>query len=395
IPILPGLNRLLNPSQNSPQQTAPSDNSGSQTGEQITIPGGPTQRTIDIGTGVKPVEEVVSELSDQTSELGKRDLEELKTEKLGGFAPDAPGIKIEIIGARTGARFVVSNQSQIDTLTLMQAIQSSIPTQAQDFAEISNVTETQTPRIPNEWSEEERNYAAEIFAASGLEAPVNLRDLYSDQFNSWIKIDTRAETYLPGSIVYLTVTSNPLVIGSAVVDRDGFVQLSGDMPIEWLQTGEHRIRLVGIRALDGVSVDDQGEVQLSEELISEIEKFDLGTQATITVIGPNTSGGEHAALRVVPLMPTAPWWTMWIILGVGLIALYLRRKNYLFNKQRRYAGLIAVCLASLPAVIIGWFSTVTLVVWVGIGATLLSLALNWLVPVKENQAKQEPLNEFK
>ena len=83
-----------------------------------------------------------------------------------------------------------------------------------------------------------------------------------------------------------------------------------------------------------------------------------------------------------------------IILGVGFIALYLRRKNYLFNKQRRYAGLIAVCLASLPAVIIGWFSTVTLVVWVGISATLLSLALNWLVPVKENQAKQEPLNEL-
>ena len=378
IPVIPGLNRLITPNQTTSQGTT---NQESQPDTQ-NLPESLSQRTVDIGTGVKTVEEIIDSTSEQSTEAARRNIEEVRNEKLGGFTPGAPGTRIEIIGARTGARFVVSNQSQIDSLTLIEAIQSSIPTQAQDFAEITQVFENPEPTLPPAWTEEERNYAAEIFAASGLSEPVNLRDLFEDQFNSWIKVNTQAETYLPGSIVYLTVTSDPLVIGSAVVDKDGFVQVSGDMPIEWLQTGEHRIRLVGIRSLDGVSVDDQGEVQLSDKLVAEIEKFDLGTQATVTVIGPNESGGEHAALRVVPLIPTAPWWTMWIILGVGLLALYLRRKDYLSTKRRRYFALGVVGLASLPAVIIGWFSTVTIVVWVGIAATLASLAINWFVPIK-------------
>jgi hypothetical protein len=381
IPSLPGLNRFLTPPTNSTGAN-PSQNTQ----------GGNSQRTVDFGTGVQTVDEVIEQGGSPTDQQAKRSLSQVQNEKLGGFYPPGAETRVEIIGARTGARFVVSNQSQIDTFTLIEAITRSTPTQAQDFTQITNVAQTEFPRLPREWTEQERNYAAEIFAASGLAQPVNLSDLYSDQFSSWIKIDTKAQTYLPGSIVYLTITSDPLIIGSAVVDRNGNVEVSGDMPVEWLQSGEHRIRIVGIRSLDGVTVDDQGEVQLSEELIAEIEKFDLSTQATVTVVGPNASGGEHAALRVVPLVPTAPWWTMWIILGVGLISLYLRRKNYLFNKQRRYAGLIAVGLSSLPAVIIGWFSTVTIVVWVGIATTLLSLALNWFVPVEKEPANQTQVN---
>jgi hypothetical protein len=392
LPAFPGLNRLLTPNSNnnSEGQNNSQQNNQGATGSnpQTQLPAGSlSQRTVDFGTGVKTAQEVIDQDVSPTGNEGRRSLDEIKSEKLGGFTPGGLGTRIEIIGARTNARFVVTQQSQIDTITLIEAIKRSIPTQTQDFAEITNIVESQTPNLPNEWSEAERNYAAEIFAASGLGQPVNLRDLYSDQFNSWLKVSTQASTYLPGSIVYLTVTSDPLVIGSAVVDNDGFVQVAGDMPIQWLQTGEHRIRLVGIRALDGVTVDDQGEVQLSADLITEIEKFDLGTQATVTVIGPNESGGEHAALRVVPLAATAPWWTLWIILGVGLIGIYLRRKNYLTAKRLRYSALAAVGLSSLPAVIIGWISTVTIVVWVGIGATLASLALNWITPEKRSKKK--------
>jgi len=230
------------------------------------------------------------------------------------------------------------------------------------------------------WEDVEREGITEFFAASGLPEPVSLADLDTTGFSQWIQVTGSADTYLPGSLVYLTLTSQPLVLASAQVASDGSVIVSGSLPVEWLTAGEHRVRLVGIRALDGVSVDDQGEVQLSDELMAEIQRFDLGTQSTIAVMGPNLTGGDHVALRVVPLVPEAPWWTLWFILLGFLLKVLARWRGWARTVGRRLTGALLVLASATPGVVLGWLSTVTSVVWWALGLGLLASVLSWFAP---------------
>jgi hypothetical protein len=344
------------------------------------LPGG-ANSTLDFGSGVVSADEPASGSNGGagTSAEGVRSVQELASERLGGFAPGV-GTRIEVLGARTGARFVVTEANQVDSFTLIRAIQASIPAQSADFFALDDVRPAVAPQIPPVWVEEEREGIAEFFAASGLPAPVSLADLDTSGFGEWIQVTGSAETYLPGSIVYLTLTSEPLVLASAEVARDGSVLVTGSLPVEWLSAGEHRVRLVGIRALDGVSVDDQGEVQLSDELMAEIQRFDLGTQSTIAVMGPNLTGGDHVALRVVPLVPEAPWWTLWFILLGFLLVVLARWRGLLKTRGRHLIGSLVVLASAAPAVIIGWLSTVTTVVWWALGLGLIALVLSWFAP---------------
>jgi hypothetical protein len=349
------------------------------------LPG--SQGTVDFGSGVQsggnstgPSNQ--SQGGGQSSAgQGVRTLDQLANERLGGFQPGV-STRIEVLGARSGARFVVTEAGQIDSITLMQAITASMPTQAADFFSLDNILPTVAPTIPAPWMPEQREAIAEFFAAAGLAAPQSLADLEGQNYSDWVQVSGSAETYVPGSIVYLTVTSEPLVIASAEVARDGRVVITGSIPVEWLQAGEHRIRLVGIRSLDGVSVDDQGDIQLSAELMDEIQRFDLGTQSTIAVMGENLTGGEHVAMRVVPLVPTAPWWTLWFIaLGLAVVAV-ARWRGALNSRTRQVLGGLIVVASSVPGVIIGWLSTVTSVVWWAVGLGLLGAVIQGFLPVR-------------
>lgn len=227
----------------------------------------------------------------------------------------------------------------------------------------------------------------EFFAAAGLGAPAALGDLDVSGVRTWLQVRMDARTYLPGSTVYLVVTSSPIVFGSATVARDGTVEVDGAMPVELLGAGEHRVRLVGIRSLDGVSVDAAGEVQLADSTMAEIERFDLGTQATVAVIGANPSGGGHVALRVVPLEPVAPWWTLWVVL-VGFRGVAVaRRRGRIASVRQRGLGIGVLVLAALPAVVLGWRSTVTEVTWWGLGLTLLAMLLVLVVRPRGDAAQ--------
>jgi hypothetical protein len=239
------------------------------------------------------------------------------------------------------------------------------------------------PIVPAAWTPQERAGVTEFFAGAGLAEPRMLADLDLDDYSQWLLVTANSSTYAPGTQVYLTLTSEPLVLASAVVGRDGTANLAGTLPVEFLTAGEHRVRLVGIRALDGVSVDDQGEVQVSPELLEEIERFDLGTQATIAVIGANTQGANHVALRVIPLIPVAPWWTLWLILVGALIALAVRFVPVRTTRVRRIANVAIGAVALVPAVILGWLSTVTAVVWWGLGLGLAAVALSALGPYRK------------
>jgi len=345
------------------------------------LPGG-GNRTLDLGTGVIAADEAPSSNGANgvgTSGQGVRSVQELAAEDLGGFAPGV-STRIEILGARTGARFVVTEAEQIDTFTVIRAIQNSIPAQSADFFALDDVRPAVAPPVPPAWEDNERAGIAEFFAASGLPEPVSLADLDTTGFSQWIQVTGSADTYLPGSLVYLTLTSEPLVLASGQVARDGTVVITGSLPVEWLTAGEHRVRLVGIRALDGVSVDDQGEVQLSDELMAEIQRFDLGTQSTIAVMGPNLTGGDHVALRVVPLVPEAPWWTLWFILLGFLLMVLARWRGWARTVGRRLTGVLLVLASATPGVVLGWLSTVTSVVWWALGLGLLASLLSWFAP---------------
>ena len=310
-------------------------------------------------------------------------------EKIDGFTPGT-GVYLEILGSRTGARFVATTANLVDSLTLIEAIRASIGTQAADFFEITNATTATAPAKPEAWTERQLASVKDYFAAVGLAEPKSLNDVDFGSVDQWIEVSTTASTFVPGSTVFLTLTSEPLVLASAVVDRFGNVEISGSIPVEYLDAGEHRIRLVGIRALAGVSVDDNGEVQISQETMDEIQRFDLGTQATVRMGGTTPTGDSLSAIRVIPLEPLAPWWTLWFILVGFLASIWLRRKDKLKTTAKFVAGLSINLLATLPAVILGWLSTVTMVVWVGLGLGFIATMLVAITqPSKKSRTKEE------
>jgi hypothetical protein len=351
-----------------------------------------SQGTVDFGNGVQSGGNSTGPATqgqgggESSAGQGVRTVDQLANERLSGFRPKA-STRIEVLGARSGSRFVVTEATQVDSITLMEAITASMPTQAADFFSLDNVFPTVAPTIAPAWLPEQRAAIAEFFAAAGLAAPQSLADLEGQNYTDWVQVSGSAETYVPGSIVYLTVTSEPLVIASAEVARDGRVVLTGSIPVEWLQAGEHRIRLVGIRSLDGVSVDDQGDIQLSAELMDEIQRFDLGTQSTIAVVGENLTGGEHVAMRVVPLVPIAPWWTLWFIaLGFAVVAI-ARWRGAINSRARQVLSGLIVVASSVPGVVIGWLSTVTSVVWWAIGLGLLGAVIQGFLPLRRTSKR--------
>jgi hypothetical protein len=169
------------------------------------------------------------------------------------------------------------------------------------------------------------------------------------------------------------VTSEPVVLASVVVGRDGTATISAAVPIDLLGVGEHRIRFVGTRVFSGLSVDGDGEIQLPADVLEQIDRFDRGTDATVIVYGLNGAGGAHVSLRIVPLDAVPPWWTLLVVLLAGAFGLRARRRGQLEVSVRQAATSGAILLAAAPAIVLGWFATTTVVGLVG-GAVALLLA---------------------
>jgi hypothetical protein len=83
------------------------------------------------------------------------------------------------------------------------------------------------------------------------------------------------------------------------------------------------------------------------------------------------------------LIPVAPWWTLWLILGGALISLAIRFTPRKTVRVRRIASIVLGAVALVPAVILGWLSTVTAVVWWGVGLGLAAVALSALGPYRK------------
>jgi hypothetical protein len=325
----------------------------------------------------------------ERSSVRRVSLDQLARESVGGFAPSA-GVTVEVLGSRTGARFIVTSVDALDAMTLIEAIKNSISAQAADFFSITSVRISSTPSQPASWSNEQSVVADDYFSAAGLARPMSLAELDFSKFTRWIEVSSRGAGYVPGSTVFLTLTSKPLVIAQGTVDNFGNLELSGSMPIEFLDAGEHRVRLVGIRSLGGITVDENGEVIISPETLAEIKRFDLGTQATVRMGGLTPEGDYLNAIRVVPLDAIAPWWALWFILAGFIIAAAARRRHYTDTRLKLGLAASLNIAAAIPAVIIGWVSTVTLVTWVGLALGLVAMVATVLLQPSDKavQARQ-------
>lgn len=305
--------------------------------------------------------------ADQLTE-GRRSLRQLASERLDGFAPGAR-VLIEVAGARTGARFILPSVGAMDPVAVVTAIRQSLRTDATDFAWIDQVSltdATSTPALVYDTAAR-----ADAFAAVGLPAPVTLDELDIPVDATWVAVTGSVAGYLPGTVVTLVVTSDPVVLGEAVVDRYGNATVAGAMPLQVLGSGGHQVRLVGTRVLGGIDVGDDGEVRLAPETLAEIGRFDGGTQALVTVLGESSEGATATAVRVVPLGLSVPWWTLLVVAAVVLVAAWLRRRGTLDQRRDLTVALGLVAASTGPALVLGWQAAA----WAVMGwASVLALA---------------------
>lgn len=346
--------------------------------------------TVDLGGGVQSLATTNQGSPGtllRTDQVPVRTPSEKRGEVLQGFAPGST-TEIEVVGARTGARFVLSAQAASDKEQVAQAMAASATSSSTDFFEVRNVQAVSSPEPKPSWGESERTAVSSLFESSSLPAPKSLNDFDVSGFTEWIKIESEARTYVPGSTVYLTVTSEPIVIGQAKVNAYGYAELVGTIPAELLGAGEHRIRLIGIRLLDGVSVDQDGNVQVTDDVMAEIERFDRGTQVTVAVLGQNPEGEQHMSLRIVALPDdaTPPWWPLWLIAVSFALFVFARTRGLLGQQLSRGIGLGVVGGSALPAILIGVSSGVMAVAWWGLAAGILALGLALFVPHPASKA---------
>ena len=345
--------------------------------------------TIDLGDGNSTSARGNSVLTAKNgSSSATRTLGVLAAQPLGGFAPGV-GIRIEVIGAKTTGQFVVSPGSGIDPIAIASALDESTSRTAVNFAKVENVKSVITPDLTKVITGLPTKDAQDVFAASDLENPKTVGQLNGDKSTKWLSVNASVNTYKPGSVVYLAVTTQPLIFGAAVVDKFGKANFDGLLPLDVLSAGGHNIRIVGIRDLEGVTTDETGQIQLSDNALTEIQRFDPGTKATVKVIGANTQGGLHAVIREVPLMKYEPWWTVWLAIWTAFLLLLARRYGKVRTRQEKTVVVSLMGIATVPALYLGWTSSSYGIMFWGAAASLLGAFGSWALPIRGSKEDRE------
>jgi len=307
----------------------------------------------------------------------------LAAERFDSYIP-GPALLLEVIGARTTAQFVVAPGISSDTVTIAAALNESTARLEKDFARVESAESLTAPDTASLTeladAKSSNTLMSRIFADSDLAEPTRLTDMTIPKSGKWLKITGQAQGYVPGTVVYLAVTSDPIVFAEAIVDRMGNAQLVGSFPLDVLNTGGHRLRIVGIRQVFGVTLDRQGEIQLSESAIAKIAEFDAQTSATVRLTGPNQWGGYHSAIRVVPLREPLPWWTLWIVGWTAFLALIARLARKVVSRRERIIGTILMIISALPSQYWGWIKITYVVNYWGLAIMLLGILIVWLMP---------------
>lgn len=310
-------------------------------------------------------------------------LPQLATEQFTTFVPGQTLI-VEIIGARTTAQFVIKSGTTSDVSVIAAALNESAARLETNFARIVAVEpigEVDSASLADLANAKSTNtLMSRVFADAELPAPARLTDLSIPKTGRWLKVTGQADGYVPGSVVYLAVTSTPIVFAESIVDSTGRARLVGSFPIDLLPAGGHRLRVVGIRQIYATTLDRAGEVQLAESTIAEISQFDTQSTATLRITGLNDAGGYHSAIRSVSLRVPLPWWTLWIVAWTAFLALIARLTRKLTSRRERMTGTVLVILSSLPSQYLGWTNVAFNVNFWGVAIVILGSALIWLVP---------------
>jgi uncharacterized repeat protein (TIGR02543 family) len=318
-----------------------------------TAPSAPTVETVDLGngattqtTGLTPLRAVM------TNDTATRSVNEMQNEAVDGFKGGS-SVVIKVSGSKTTGQFIVTDSNVIDTVAVAAALQESTARQAADFAKISSVTAVTTVDPSKVTTGLVTTDASDLFKASGLGAPTTLPASITKTAKHWIDIKGSAKGYAPGSVVYLAVTTDPIIFGSATVDANGNAVIDGLLPVDVLEPAAHNVRIVGTRSLGGIRVDANGQIQLTASTMSKIQQFDRGTNAVVQIFGKGANGA-HAAFRLIDLTPIVPWWTLWLLIGL-LVALFG------FRRYKPHAKAIIltywiVAIGGMVAVeILAWF----------------------------------------
>lgn len=349
--------------------------------------------TLDAGLGPQPADS-----SPQTllrSESVRRSFSEVSQERLAGFLPSAP-ITIEVRGARTAARFVTDEEILLNPQLLLRQVALASRSSLDTFFAVENVSLSNAPSRAAGALPEDNQRISELFESTGLAQPRNVTEEELEMLGAagWMSVESSVRDYKPGSVVYLVVNSEPLIVGHAIVGDDGTAQVVGDVPIGWFGVGEHRIRAVGVKEFGNIQIDSSGELVIPDNVLGKIREFDLGTQATVLASGPNREGSTHLAIRVVPLDPDAPWWTLWLLAGVFALMLFARVRGVLATRSQALIGGFATLLGAVPGVVQGWTSTVTIVaMWAGVVGLVGALMLYAIPAKKRPDTHKKALND--
>jgi hypothetical protein len=322
-----------------------------------------------------------------TLELGNRSmtLAELARERTPGVS-DGTGISVLVTGSRVTGQFVVTPGESLDSIGLALALEESSGRWGEDFANISSANSIPAPSSASVYNAPVDETALDTFSRSGLQKPKTLTDFNFSPSSKWLSVSADANTYLPGTKIYLTVTSEPVIFAEAVVDRNGQAQLVGALPLDILPAGGHSIRVVGTRSIEGVSADSEGILQLSSEAIDKISKFDAGTMATVVMSGDTPLLNQQRLVREILLGKGVPWWTIWFAAIVSLVSLgFLLYRRKSLERLSPTTPLVAIA-GSIPAIALGWWTISYLISYLGLAIGLGSAAI--LVALTRNFANK-------
>lgn len=317
-------------------------------------------------------------------------------QSLSGFAPGEQ-TRVEVIGARTTGQFLLSGNAATDPAILASTLQESTKRNAQSFAAVSGVEVTATPDKSNIVSGGITDEAVKTFAAAKLESPLLVGNLPTDANTKWLKIEAVIDTFKPGSVAYAVVTTQPIILGAAVVDEFGKANITGYLPVSVLPEGGHNIRIVGARSLGGVTTDANGNITLTQNTVNEINKFDQGTNATVLVTGKGANGAMNTATLVVELEKNVPWFTLWYIIGSFLAVMLLAAMRLMRRVRARVVFSVGIALSATPALVLGWITSSYEVMGWGALIALISVGLTWFISplftLRQDRAAREARRE--
>ncbi|MFM5903466.1 MAG: putative Ig domain-containing protein [Microbacteriaceae bacterium] len=348
--------------------------------------------TIDIGTGEIQVDPGTALSVTNTEGKGKETIAKFAASSFKGFSAGS-GISVKIIGARTIGQFVNSGTAAANSAAFAAAITESSARNAVDFTQIKGAKSVSAPAPKSILGGAVTEDALDLFASSGLPAPQTVGNVLKGDEENWVKVDAKVQSYQPGSVVYLTVTSSPLIFGAATVDKFGKADFSGLLPIESLELGAHSIRVIGVRVIDGVKAGADGSISVPERAVQEIERFDQGTKATVRLVGANETGGIHAVVREIYLDKYVPWWSLWVAIAGFviwlLVRLEMRRRRARWTRRARNVSVVLILALGLLPTIAAWVTiSYDLLTWAVIDL-LASLVLGHLFARKVSDPKKK------